>query len=119
MRKHKMMPLVVVALLAVSSLTMFNVVHKARNAYQDLQEFQRQYVEEKKAQHVLKAEWSYLNEPQRLRKMASKYLDTQKIEVAQIEKFGGNDSRMNIAANYPPSNLTPELRPVLTQYQGE
>lgn len=111
----KTVSLLGVLLIAVSSFTMFNVVYKVQNAYKDLQELQRQYVEEKKSLHVLKAEWSYLNQPERLKQMAAQYLQVQEIHMAQIESITLPSSAVQLASHDVPSSYTPAL----TQYRGE
>lgn len=44
----------------------------------------QQIKREKETIHILKAEWSHLNEPQRLQKLAEKFLDIKAMKTDQI-----------------------------------
>ena len=52
----------------------------------DISEAYRQLAEEKEALHVLKAEWSYLNTPERLENLVDKHLRLSPVEVSQVTK---------------------------------
>jgi hypothetical protein len=58
----------------------------------DLSETKRQIKSEQKSIRVLKAEWSYLNHPDRLRMLANKYLDTKYVLLSKIHHIDSNDS---------------------------
>lgn len=49
-----------------------------------VQTLNRQIVEEQRAIHVLRAEWAYLNQPQRLQALAQRHLDMRQLAPGQI-----------------------------------
>lgn len=62
-------------ILAMSAYGMLHVKHRVQVLTKDLVEVKRQITMEKEALHVLKAEWAYLNHPDRLKFLADQYLD--------------------------------------------
>jgi hypothetical protein len=50
----------------------------------------QQIKREKETIHILKAEWSHLNEPQRLQKLAEKFLDIKAMKTDQIMAIGSD-----------------------------
>lgn len=76
---------VLIALLAASlSLTLFVVKYQVQDLEGELVQYNRTLTEDRQAIHVLKAEWSYLNQPARLRNLAERYLGLAAIETRQV-----------------------------------
>ena len=74
-----------IALLAVSlSLTLFTVKYQVQDMEDRLIGLNRSITDDRQAIHVLKAEWSYLNEPSRLRILAERYLGLTAIDSRQV-----------------------------------
>jgi len=72
-------------LLAVSlTLTLFVVKYQVQDLEGELVEYNRTITEDRQALHVLKAEWSYLNEPSRLKILAERYLGMTAIDSRQV-----------------------------------
>lgn len=63
---------------------LFKVKYEVVEIEQKLAETQLQIAREKETIHILKAEWSHLNEPQRLKYLAEKYLDIVPMKTEQI-----------------------------------
>ena len=63
---------------------LFKVKYEVVEIEQRLTQTEQQITREKETIHILKAEWSHLNEPQRLQKLAEKYLDITPIKTKQI-----------------------------------
>lgn len=82
--------------------------HEAR-----LAQLNRQILESQEAIHVLKAEWSYLNQPERIEALARKYLALQPLAGKQ---FGSLDelpprAGAGIATPSPPHGAAPPAKP--------
>lgn len=63
---------------------LFKVKYEVVDIEQQLAQAEQQIAREKETIHILKAEWSHLNEPQRLQKLAEKYLDIVPMKTEQI-----------------------------------
>ncbi len=63
---------------------LFKVKYEVVDIEQKLTQTEQQIIREKETIHILKAEWSHLNEPQRLQKLAEKYLDIVPLKTEQI-----------------------------------
>jgi cell division protein FtsL len=63
---------------------LFKVKYEVVEIEQKLDRTIAQIEREKENIHVLKAEWSHLNEPQRLQKLAAKHLDIRPMRTEQI-----------------------------------
>ncbi len=63
---------------------LFKVKYEVVAVEQQLELILQQTKREKDTIHILKAEWSHLNEPQRLQKLAEKFLDIQAMKAEQI-----------------------------------
>jgi cell division protein FtsL len=71
-------------ILSFSAFGVFQVKYQVQDLRKDLTEINRQLEQERDAIHVLKAEWSYLNQPDRLRVLAQRYLQLEAVMVSQI-----------------------------------
>ena len=63
---------------------LFKVKYEVVAVEQKLALILRQIKRENDTIHILKAEWSHLNEPQRLQKLAEKFLDIRPMKTEQI-----------------------------------
>ena len=75
---------------------LFKVKYEVVAVEQKLTLVLQQIKREKDTIHILKAEWSHLNEPQRLQKLAEKFLDIKTMKTEQIvamrNDFGEKDN---------------------------
>ncbi len=77
--------MVLIVLLAASlSLTRFVVKYQVQDLEEELVGLNRAITEDRQAIHVLKAEWSHLNEPSRLKKLAERYLGLGPVATDQV-----------------------------------
>ena len=75
-------------LLAVAlSLVLFAVKYQVRDLESELTRLDRVIAGEKRALHVLSAEWSHLNHPARLAMLAERHLQLKPIVAGQLARF--------------------------------
>ncbi|MBT3237536.1 MAG: cell division protein FtsL [Rhodospirillaceae bacterium] len=71
------------------SVALFSVKYQVQDLEEELVGLNRSITSEKKSIHVLKAEWSHLNNPQRLDRLARKHLGMKPVEPDQMKTFDG------------------------------
>lgn len=76
--------LAAIGLLALLSVALFQLKYEVRGLEEDLRDLDRQLAADEEAVHVLKAEWSFLNRPERLQALAETYLDLEPVAALQI-----------------------------------
>lgn len=77
--------MVLIVLLAASlSLTLFVVKYQVQDMEDQLTSLNRSITEDKQAIHVLNAEWSHLNDPDRLKNLAVRYLGFGAYQSRQV-----------------------------------
>lgn len=74
-----------VTIAGLLSFALFSVKYQVADLEGQLNDINRSIARDHQAIHVLKAEWSFLNDPQRLRDLVRKYLTLVPVEGAQIE----------------------------------
>ena len=102
-------------ILSLSILGLFQVKYHVQTLRDQLAEIERQTILEEEVLHILKAEWSYLNKPERLRKLVNQYLnDLNSIQIAQLSKLDKNLPILTpalptlyAAPNYSRPNIVP------------
>ena len=73
-----------VALLGLISFGLYNGVYKVKSQERELAEIKAEVAREGEAIRVLKAEWTYLNQPDRLQALARRHLALAPTAAAQI-----------------------------------
>ena len=77
--------MVLIVLLAASlSLTLFVVKYHVQDLEEQLTGLNRSITDDKQAMHVLNAEWSHLNDPDRLKVLAKRYLGYGAVQSNQV-----------------------------------
>jgi len=66
------------------SLALFSLKYQVSDLEGELKDLNRAIAREQQAIHVLKAEWSHLNDLQRLRELAERYLGLESIDGSQL-----------------------------------
>ncbi len=75
MKKVRLSVLFAVILAALSGAALFWTSQSVQQAEDDLRRAEREVVREQESLRVLRAEWDYLNSPERLEELALDYLD--------------------------------------------
>jgi len=70
--------------IVVASFMLYKVKYQVQALKDEVAATGRELEHEREALHVVNAEWAYLNRPERLQKLASKYLATTELTVSQI-----------------------------------
>jgi hypothetical protein len=76
-----------VALAGIVGVGLFQLKHEVQSLDEELVRLNRQIAEEHRNIHVLKAEWSYINQPQRLERLAQRHLDLVPMKPQQITRL--------------------------------
>jgi cell division protein FtsL len=98
---------------------LFSVKHEVKEQEQRLSQLNRDIQREQEAIHVLKAEWSYLNDPTRLRALSEKHLGMRPVVPTQVATLDSIARPLApaLAAGEPvvkaPSMTRPEPKPVI------
>ncbi len=69
---------------AAISVSLFVVKHQVQALDDELVDINHDIVRARESIHVLKAEWSHLNQPARLRSLAGRYLEVGPVDVERI-----------------------------------
>ena len=68
----------------VMMVALFYLEHEVTTLEEELESLNKTIVSDQEAIHVLRAEWSHLNDTDRLRELAGKYLALEPVRPAQI-----------------------------------
>ena len=71
------------------SIALFSVKYQVQDLEDDLSRLNSSITIERQSIHVLNAEWSHLNNPERLEKLARWHLGMQPIDPVQMTNFTG------------------------------
>jgi cell division protein FtsL len=63
---------------------LYHVNYRVKERQEELKRVERDIKQERERLHVLEAEWSYLNRPSRLARLARKHLDMETLQPEQI-----------------------------------
>ena len=73
-----------ILILSVSIYSLFIIKNRVSNLREQIAEINRQLEEEKNNIYTLRAELAYLQSPERIKRLAYKYLNLKEISLAQI-----------------------------------
>ncbi len=76
--------LAAIGLLALMSVALFQLKYEVRGLEEELRDLDGQLGAGQEAVQVLKAEWSFLNRPDRLQALAETHLDLQPVAALQV-----------------------------------
>lgn len=66
---------------------LFQLKYKVADQERQLAQLSKDIYQTEEAIHILQAEWSYLNDPQRLQRLAKKHLRLEQAETIQLVKY--------------------------------
>lgn len=76
-----------VAVIVGAALSLYAVKYQVQAIKLQVVETTRELEHEREATHVAAAEWAYLNRPDRLQKLAAKYLMSSELTVDQVAEI--------------------------------
>ena len=76
-----------VTLTCLVGFGMFVMKNQVQNLENELASINRKIEEDVKTIHILKAEWSHLNNPSRLRALATKHISLNQVKAEQIINY--------------------------------
>tara|TARA_B100002051_G_scaffold274389_1_gene315397 strand:- start:47 stop:397 length:351 start_codon:yes stop_codon:yes gene_type:complete len=76
--------LALVLLTVAVGVGLFLVKYRVQSLEAQLQSLNRDIAQDRKRIHVLRAEWSHFNEPDRLRVLAGRHLDMMPVQLEQV-----------------------------------
>ena len=71
----------------VAGIGLFQVSYRVQSLEDELTRVNRQILQERDTIHVLRAEWSYLNEPTRLAELAQRHLNLAPLAASQMVRI--------------------------------
>ncbi len=79
----------IVLILAVVGISvgLYDIKYRAEIAERRVQTIEHQIASEQESIRVLRAEWSYLNQPERLQELARRYTKLEPLQASQIGTF--------------------------------
>jgi cell division protein FtsL len=79
----------IVLVLAVIGLSigLYHIKYRAEAAETRAHKIEREIAQEQESIRVLRAEWSYLNQPERLQELARRYTKLEPLQASQIGTF--------------------------------
>jgi len=81
---NRLSTVVWLAVIVIAAFMLYKVKYEVQSLKNQVAETSRELEQEKQALHVVAAEWAYLNRPERLQKLAVKYLAASDVTVNQI-----------------------------------
>lgn len=82
-------------LAVVCGTVLFHTSQEVTDGRNALRRMDRELTREEESIRVLKAEWSYLNQPERLEKLAAQYLDLQPLQGRQFARISDINERVD------------------------
>ncbi len=69
------------------SVALFSVKYQVQDLEEELVDLNKSIIDERQSIHVLNAEWSHLNNPERLGVLAERYLGMKQVRPSQLTSF--------------------------------
>lgn len=96
-------------LAGVVGIGLFVLKYEVQSLETRLSELNTSIRADQQAVHVLKAEWNFLNDPARLRKLSQRHMDLTPIRPGQVTTYSALPFRSSTFANAAADTRAPEL----------
>lgn len=97
--------LVWLAAAALAAFGLFHIKHEVSAIEDELSQVQRSIMGRREATHILKAEWSYLNQPSRIAELSQRHLDLAPLGPEKVLRITDLPQREQNLAATGKSNL--------------
>jgi hypothetical protein len=98
--------------IATAGYGMFQIKFEVQALEKQLTQLNRDIRGHEESIRVLRAEWSYLNEPERLGTLAARYLELAPVNAGQLVQFDAVPAKLAIVAADDAALPVPQPRPV-------
>lgn len=89
----KLLHIIAIGALVSSALYAYSIKYETTLQAEQLQKLKAKAQREREAIAVLKAEWQFLNRPERLQALADRHLDLQPLQITQIVRLSDIPNR--------------------------
>jgi len=89
-----------------TAVGLFTVKYKVQDLEEKIDRTNQKIIESQQATHILKIEWAYLNEAERIERLAQKYLKLQQASIGQVARLDTLKSESGTVASANPSIST-------------
>lgn len=76
------------------SIGVFRITYQVDELEKELHSLNKEILDEQETIHILKAEWSYLNDPTRLESLAKRYLNLEEMQGGQLINLDRFDKQL-------------------------
>ena len=76
-----------IGLPAIVTIALLLVSYQVQSLENELETLEREAIAQQEEIHVLRAEWSFLNRPERLARLAGRYLELVPVTPSQMTSF--------------------------------
>lgn len=83
----RMLNIVLVVAVVALSIGLYDIKYRAEAAEKRARQAERDIASEQEGIRVLRAEWSYLNQPERVQELAQRYTKLEALKASQIGSF--------------------------------
>jgi len=107
---NKLAALVWLAAVAIGALGLYHVKYEVQRLEEELELEHQSILKYQEAIHILKAEWSYLNQPARIADLSKRHLGLAPLTAKQVVQFDELPMRRRQASgNLPGSTLKAQV----------
>lgn len=78
----------------ILGVAVFRITYQVDALEKELKQLNQAILDEQETIHILRAEWSYLNDPDRLKNLAERFLDLKEMDGRQLINFDMFDKRL-------------------------
>jgi cell division protein FtsL len=90
-----------------TAVGLFTVKYKVQDLEEKIDRTNQKIIEAQKATHILRVEWAYLNEAERIQRLAEKYIKLEPASIKQVIRLDAVKADPSKADSVPPRRDSP------------